>query len=249
MCQSSHRISSQETLTMRARNIKPGFFKNDELAEIGPCAQLLFAGLWCMADKEGKLSDRPKRIRAEIFPYYEPKPGIIKILDELDKKNFITRYSVNGHRIIKIVNFLEHQSPHHTEKASNLPDLQEGGDITVNSPLSNGEYPPDSLIPDSLIPDSLIKDSRPKKIVFNPDDFQISENVRNWAESNGHKQLEEHRQGFIDYLKSSGKKYKDYDAAFRRAISQNWGKIDLGRQSKVNEPKGYAGIREFLKEG
>jgi hypothetical protein len=42
-----------------------------------------------MADKEGKLSDRPKRIRAEIFPYYEPKPGIIKILDELNKKNFI----------------------------------------------------------------------------------------------------------------------------------------------------------------
>ena len=31
--------------------------------------------------------------------------------------------------------------------------------LTVNSPLDNGENPPDSLIPDSLIPDSLIPDS------------------------------------------------------------------------------------------
>ena len=91
---------------MRARNIKPGFFKNDELAEIGPCAQLLFAGLWCMADKDGKLVDRAKRIKAEIFPYYDPKPGIEKILSELTARKFITRYSVNGQKIILINNFL-----------------------------------------------------------------------------------------------------------------------------------------------
>ena len=56
---------------MRARNIKPGFFKNPDLADAGPAAQLLCVGLWCMADKEGRLKDQPRVIKAEVFPYYE----------------------------------------------------------------------------------------------------------------------------------------------------------------------------------
>ena len=53
---------------MRARNLKPGFFKNDALAECDPLARILFEGLWCMADREGRLECHPKRIKAEILP-------------------------------------------------------------------------------------------------------------------------------------------------------------------------------------
>ena len=53
----------------RARNLKPAFFTNDLLAEIEPLGRLLFQGLWCLADREGRLVDRPKRIKAELFPY------------------------------------------------------------------------------------------------------------------------------------------------------------------------------------
>ena len=35
----------------RARNIKPGFFTNDVLADCDPLARLLFAGLWTVADR------------------------------------------------------------------------------------------------------------------------------------------------------------------------------------------------------
>jgi hypothetical protein len=56
---------------MRARNIKPGFFKNEELATKDPLARILFEGLWCMADREGRLEDRPARIKAEVLPYDE----------------------------------------------------------------------------------------------------------------------------------------------------------------------------------
>lgn len=55
---------------MRARNLKPGFFKNYQLAQIArPWGRLLFGGLWTLADKEGRLKDEPEWIRAEIFPY------------------------------------------------------------------------------------------------------------------------------------------------------------------------------------
>jgi len=36
---------------MRARNIKPGFFSNEDLAECSPWSRLCFAGLWLLADR------------------------------------------------------------------------------------------------------------------------------------------------------------------------------------------------------
>jgi hypothetical protein len=154
---------------MRARNIKPGFFKNEDLAEIGPCGQILFAGLWGLADREGKLEDRPKRIKAEIFPYYEPDPQVDALLNQLQERGFLIRYSVGGRSYIKILNFLKHQSPHHTEKKSILPNPCESpgespeihGEATVKSRKSNGENPSDSLNPDSLNDDSLNPENPP----------------------------------------------------------------------------------------
>ena len=142
--------------SMRARSIKPGFFENETLAENGPYAQILFAGLWCLADKKGRLEDRPKRIKAKIFPYYDPQPSVEDLLGNLERLGFILRYSVDGRQIISVINFLRHQSPHHTEKESELPECPHGlnGGLTVNPPLSDGGNPPDSLTPDSLTPDS-----------------------------------------------------------------------------------------------
>src|SRR5687767_8639401 len=158
----------------RARNIKPGFFKSYELADLGPHVQLLFAGLWCLADREGRLKDQPRLIKAEIFPYYDVNVnGGLTLLNE---SGFVKRYTVNGEAFIQILKFSEHQSPHNTEKPSKIPGLehadqaeqpanphessitQKNGALTVDSRKSNGGNRSDSLIPDSLIPDSLIPD-------------------------------------------------------------------------------------------
>lgn len=109
---------------MRARNIKPGFFKNDELAECSLEARIVFQGLWCMADREGRLKDRPKRIKAEALPYDDADPEAM--LCELSRAGFIVRYEVKGERFIHVVNFLEHQKPHQNEKESDIPPLEEG---------------------------------------------------------------------------------------------------------------------------
>ena len=145
----------------RSRNIKPAFFKNYELADAGPSTQLLFAGLWCLADKEGRLEDRPRLIKAELFPYYDcDVDGGLTVLERL---GFVRRYLSTGIAVIEVLNFKKHQSPHHTEKESTLPEFnashcsESTPVINGNSPLINGsktvEIP---LIPDSLIPDSLI---------------------------------------------------------------------------------------------
>lgn len=104
----------------RARNIKPGFFMNDRLAEVESLGRLLFAGLWTIADREGRLEDRPKKIKAAVLPYDDC--DIEKLLNALSPE-FIIRYSVDGKNYIQIVNFLKHQNPHPREVSSIIPAI------------------------------------------------------------------------------------------------------------------------------
>lgn len=159
---------------MRSRNIKPGFFKNADLADAGPHAQLLFAGLWGMADKRGRLKDEPRKIKAEIFPYYEC--DVNELLTVIARLGFIHRYRIDNGEYIVVAKFRKHQSPHHTERESDLPEpppfesvdylapsesTEKSRLSTGDSPLEHGGNPSDSglLTPDSLIPDPLPPDS------------------------------------------------------------------------------------------
>jgi hypothetical protein len=222
---------------MRARNIKPGVFKNEVLGTEDPILTLLFEGLWCMADREGRLEDRPLRIKAEIFPYRESL-DIHRYLTELERMGFVRRYKASGIALIQVLNFKKHQNPHHTEKESELP-------APVDSPLDNSECPADSLIPDSLIPDKKpspepkissgsVAPSRKKKPMRTPlpQNFGISDAVRKWAQKNGYSMLEEHLEHFIGYVKANGKIYADWDQALQNAIRQDWARLRASNNSR-----------------
>lgn len=103
----------------RARNIKPGFFTNEDLVSLPFATRLLFAGLWTMADRAGRLEDRPKKIKIEIFPCDDV--NIEEMLDQLAGKAFILRYSVFGVSYITIQKWEKHQNPHPKEKPSEIP--------------------------------------------------------------------------------------------------------------------------------
>lgn len=149
----------------RARNIKPGFFRNADLVELPFEARLLFIGLWTIADRSGRLEDRPKQIKMELFP--ADSVDVDALLDELAAIGVVARYSHDGKRYLQVVNFAKHQNPHKDEKASTIPD-QDGhlaapeqdkkkhGASTVQAPCNNdSDTVAIGLIPDSLIPDSL----------------------------------------------------------------------------------------------
>src|SRR5262245_27495008 len=106
----------------RVRMLKPGFFVNDELALLPPVGRILFAGLWCIADRAGRLEDRPARIRAEVLPYDDVDAGAL--LDDLQAHGCIVRYAVEGRAYVQIVNFARHQKPHTREPASTIPPVE-----------------------------------------------------------------------------------------------------------------------------
>ena len=119
----------------RLRTIKPGFFLDEELAECHPLARILFAGLWTIADREGRLEDRPRRIKAECLPYDDC--DIDELLFELQRHGFIVRYGLDGLRFIAIPTWLKHQNPHVSEKPSTIPEPDENSTSTVVAPVKN----------------------------------------------------------------------------------------------------------------
>ena len=105
----------------RSRNIKPSFFKNDVLASLDLRARILFAGLWTIADREGRLEDRPAKIKAECLPYDDCDVDALLNSLATGKKPFIHRYEVDGEKYIQVVTWHKHQSPHVREPESDIP--------------------------------------------------------------------------------------------------------------------------------
>ena len=126
----------------RIRQIKPEFYLDDELARCPRDARLMFPGLWCLADRAGRLEDRPARIKAQLFPYDEDirvdaVEGFLTILADRD---FIQRYEVAGKRYIQIRTFIKHQHIHVKESPSQLPPPQLEGDTRTETVQEPGEH-------------------------------------------------------------------------------------------------------------
>lgn len=154
----------------RSRNIKPGIMANDELAALDPLTRLLFVYLWMLADREGRLEDRPSRIAAQALPY-DRAANVDEMLAQLHAGGFIRRYGANGGKCIQIVAFAKHQNPHVREAASALPAEHVQGDAEAQPGQCSAPGPaqpspePARLIPDSLFSDSLISDSKERPSV------------------------------------------------------------------------------------
>ena len=162
----------------RARNIKPGFFKNEILGVADPLYSLLFEGLWVLADRSGRLEDRPLRIKGEVFPYRDGL-NVDAMLNWLESNGFIRRYTAQGKKCILVLEFVKHQNPHKNETESELPapsdectQTEEIGTVTEII----GSTRADSLSSDSLIPDTPILNSVPngtggKPPITDPDEI------------------------------------------------------------------------------
>jgi hypothetical protein len=138
----------------RSRNIKPAFFLNEQLVELPYSTRLLFIGLWCLADREGRLENRPKKIKMQLFPADDL--DIPEALLGLYAAKLITLYTIDSIKYIQIDGFNKHQNPHHKEAdstipACTLPDKPEAlPSTTVLIPDSL------NLIPDSGLPEKIL---------------------------------------------------------------------------------------------
>lgn len=202
---------------MRARNIKPGFWENELLGQSSHSDRLLFIGLWCLADRDGKLEDRPSKIRHLLFGYDRRPVDVEKSLCNLMSLHLITRYYISGQKFISIPGFKKHQTPHPHEAKSKIPDPPKTVDTVQcrDMSLHVTECQADILNPDILNPD-VTRGQRATQNKARPKDAL---EVEAYAQSIGFKVNGQH---FIDTYEKGGWVYgksrlpvKDWKACVR----------------------------------
>ena len=112
---------ARQKSALRRRDIGPGFWTNEDLVELGSLARLFFLAMWSQADREGRLEDRPGRIRLNANMTDVSRDQADQFTAQLADLKFILRYEIAGERFIQIVNFLKHQHVHPREQASQIP--------------------------------------------------------------------------------------------------------------------------------
>ena len=212
----------------RARNIKPGFFRNADLVELPFEARLLFVGLWTLADRAGRLEDKTKQIKIELFP--ADNVDCDALIELICKTKMLERYEVDGVRYLQVVNFTKHQNPHRDEKASTIPAKPEHCANTVQtlckpetSTVEIGLTPESgSLTADSLIPEPIVGQDKPAKQKTRrcqvPDDFYPNDDNL-FAFNKTRLNLGQEIGKFMDHHKAKGSLMADWQAAWRTWVS------------------------------
>lgn len=104
------------------RFIYPSFFDNEDIATLMPIERCLYLGLWCYADKEGRLEDKPVRMKKTILGYDNVTAQEVDgFLNHIEKAGFIIRYIEEDKHYIQIKNFSKYQPVREDEPASIIP--------------------------------------------------------------------------------------------------------------------------------
>jgi hypothetical protein len=232
-----------------------------------------------LADRDGLLEDRPKRIKGELLPFdaQEMEP----LLVELEAHKLIVRYKTSEGSYIQIPKFKAHQTPHYSEKPSGIkpPGLQEitgsdteskgddsestPGALQENSGIKRGSQPSESLL---LNPDTGILNpepgilkatpigvgSPPKRKARLPDDFVLTpERIARMEASNPAADPEAEFSRFRDHHTAHGSTMADWDAAWRTWCG-NSVKFGVSRPAQRHSTlleHNVAAMQEFIANG
>jgi hypothetical protein len=126
---------------------------------------------------------------------FENTDGIISCLKMASRTDEYTQ---------KLINYKKNQD--------NVPTM------SLQNPTKSG------LIEEKRIEEKIVEEKKQLKTPI-PYNFTVSERVIKWANEKGYRDLNKHLDNFILVAQSNNYKYTDWDAAFMRAIKDNWAKV------------------------
>lgn len=116
----------------RIRTIKPEFFTSDDICALSPRARLLYIGLWCEADREGRLVWAPRGFKRRYLP--DDDCDVEALCRELTDRTLVRLY---GDGLAVIPTFATHQHVNPRESASKLAPPPPG----LHAPSRSGSPP------------------------------------------------------------------------------------------------------------
>lgn len=114
----------------RIRTIKPDFFTSEDIVSLTAFARLLYIGLWCEADREGRFAWKPGTFKIRYLP--ADNCNIAKLCQELVDRGVVVLY---GDGLAFIPQFLAHQHINPREAESILPEPDASARVTDASNL------------------------------------------------------------------------------------------------------------------
>ena len=121
----------------RIRTIKPEFFTSESVLSVSPLARLFFIGLWCEADRDGRLKWKPKTLKFRYLP--GDSVNIEKLCSELESEGMIITYSIDDVDYCEIPGFENHQVINNRERESLIPSRVNDASTTRESGRKEGK--------------------------------------------------------------------------------------------------------------
>lgn len=121
----------------RIRTIKPEFFTSESVLSVSPLARLFFIGLWCEADRDGRLKWKPKTLKFRYLP--GDSVNIEKLCSELENEGMILTYTVDEVDYCEIPSFADHQVINNRERDSLIPSRDSDASTTRESGRKEGK--------------------------------------------------------------------------------------------------------------
>lgn len=116
--------------------ISPEFFLDEELAEVSAHARLLYIGTWQICDDiNATLPNRPKWIKAQIFPY--DSVNIEKLIVELINIKKLLPFMKDNQSFLFIKNFNKHQRVDRPSQIRKYPEYIEGEAGALDEPSTS----------------------------------------------------------------------------------------------------------------
>lgn len=234
---------------MPNRVIRDGILTSERIDQLNWAEEVFYRRLMSVVDDYGRYYAKPELLISACYPLRIRKVSesdVAKFLTACVSAGLVSTYQANdGKRYVEIVDFGQR-----IQSKSKFPDPPEG---SRKSTVENGESPESTEKNGLVVGEDVVEGEgekgartrRKKPETFPiPEDFGISDRVKNWATEKGHQNLDEHLESFKRKAKAKGYCYADWDAAFMEAIRENWAKID-SRKSTVNNGESPAAMRKL----
>lgn len=129
----------------RIRSVHPDICQSEKMAQLRAELERTFVRLWTHCDDEGRCEDRPRILKAALYPEHVKitAESIDRELDELAAHKLIHRYEQDGRRYIQVRSWDEYQHPQRASKSkyppppATLPD--DSGTPPRELPAQEGE--------------------------------------------------------------------------------------------------------------
>lgn len=197
----------------RKRMIDPEFWLDEELAQLTPSARLLFIGLWSIADDNyATFPNRPDWVKAQIFPYNSTSTR--ELLDELSNSGKIIPFKADdGKDYYFIKNFFKYQRVDRPS-APKYPQFDEKSRAL--------DEPSTSPRPEEKLSKVKLREEKEQiSYLTNIPETDLLALTGRFSCTTS--QVLEKADDLLNYCKSKGKVYRDYNALLVNALKKDYG--------------------------